>query len=371
MTERPKVLVYLFGSLGDTIVAIPALRAVREHFQDAEIVLLQNQQPDVSVTASDVLPSDLIDRAISYNSALTGIKKVLTFVQLWVLLRREYFQAAVYLIISERPEKSVYRDRIFFKLCGINKLIGFHPFSKTELYPVNESGHPEITDHEAIRKLKRLELDGININHENVLRQPLLNYSSAELKSTGGWLLEQRTEPASKLAAIAPGCKTAANQWPIENFIEIARKLVSCGFEIIVVGGNGDAETARKMLTDLGKGINAAGKLSVKESAILLSLCDLFIGLDTGTTHLAAAVDTPCFAIYGERNNPGQWFPRGAKHSLVFHQVRCAGCRLFECPVPGHPCMTGISADAVWSNLETFIRKLETGNSGELEMTAV
>ncbi|MCY7377320.1 MAG: hypothetical protein LH472_15280 [Pyrinomonadaceae bacterium] len=59
---KQKVLVYLFGSLGDTLMAIPALRAVRRHFRDAELILLQNiPAGGTIVRASQVIPEDLID----------------------------------------------------------------------------------------------------------------------------------------------------------------------------------------------------------------------------------------------------------------------------------------------------------------------
>ncbi|MBK9155792.1 MAG: hypothetical protein IPM25_16560 [Chloracidobacterium sp.] len=75
------------------------------------------------------------------------------------------------------------------------------------------------------------------------------------------------------------------------------------------------------------------------------------------------AVGTRCFAIYGGRNNPGLWYPLGEGHTLIRRPVACSPCRLHECPVPGHPCMTDITVDAVWEHLKPM---LDTG-SGEGE----
>jgi heptosyltransferase-3 len=372
MSARRKVLVYLFGSLGDTIVAIPALRAVRTHFPAAEIVLLQNMQPGNLVTASEVIPSGLIDRFLSYDNTLKGILKITGFYRLWNDLRRERFQTAVYLVISERPKSSVSRDRLFFKLSGIRQLIGFRAFSNEELYPVDDLGHPALTEQEAARKLRRLELDGFEVVHADVFRQPLLAFAPEERGSMERWLATNRKKSASRLVAIAPGCKTSANQWPVENFVEIGRRLVTnedC--ELVIIGGKAETQLGEQMIGALGGGINAAGRFSVRESAILLSLCDLYIGLDTGTTHLATAVDTPCLAVYGERNNPGQWFPLGSKHSVVIHKVECAGCRLFECPVDGHPCMSGISVESVWKHLIALMHELDGRHTLKLEVSAV
>lgn len=350
-------MVYLFGSLGDSIVAIPALRAVRRHFPGGEIVLLQNFQTGGGlVKASEVIPGGLVDRYLSYNSRLGSIAKVLGFYRLWRLLRHERFDAAAYLVISERPAKSVKRDRFFFSACGIKKLYGFHPFSAAKLYPVDARGRPATTEHEVGRKLRRLEMDGIKALADEDLKMPLMQFSPPELDEIDKWLHSRRLNPSGRLIAMAPGCKTPANAWPLANFIELGSRLMAeenC--EIIVVGGKAEFEMGEQITAAWGRGINSAGAFSVHESGALLSRCDLYIGLDTGTTHLAAAAGTRCFAMYGERNNQGHWFPLGSGHRVLFHPVSCAGCRFQECPVPGHPCMTGISLESAWSNLKEFI----------------
>lgn len=354
--EADKVLIYLFGSLGDTIMAVPALRAVQRHFQNAELALLQNVQSGNVVTASEVIPDGLVGRYLSYSSEMAGGAKLRGFYQLWRELRRERFSAVVYLVISERPPRAVFRDKVFFRSCGIRDLIGFHALSKDQLYPVDNARRPGKTESEAIRKLNRLKGDGIEILPGKDLRLPFLTFSPDELAPIESWLAERRTDMSSQLIAIAPGCKTRSNIWPLGNFIEIGKRLIASGnCEIIVIGGKAEVELGEKMTAAWKEGINAAGDFSVRQSAALLSLCDAYIGLDTGTTHLAAAVGTRCFSIYGERNNPGHWFPAGAGHTLISHPVKCSGCRLFECPVPDHPCMTGISVESAWTHLTAFL----------------
>lgn len=360
--EKKKVLVYLFGSLGDTLVAIPALRTVRRHFRDAELVMLQNVAAGNIVMASEVIPDDLVDRYLGYrtsNYKLRGLGKIISFYKLWKNIRHENFHAVVYLVISERSERSVLRDKMFFRSCGIRELVGFHAFTKEVLYPVDENQRPAMTQQEAVRKLERLELDGLRTNTKEDLRQPLFDLSSVEVEITKEWLASVRRNPNAKLIAIAPGCKTISNLWPIERFIAVGTKLIveeNC--EIVIVGGKGESSLAEDMIKAWGEGINAAGKFSVRESASLISRCNAYIGLDTGTTHLAAAVGTPCFGIYGERNNPGHWYPLGNGHKIIHHPVPCAGCRSFDCPIQGHPCMHRISSDAVWKELQEFIISL-------------
>ncbi|MEQ1605250.1 MAG: glycosyltransferase family 9 protein [Pyrinomonadaceae bacterium] len=365
---KRKVLVYLFGSLGDTIVAIPALRAVRRHFGNAELVLLHNTPQNQVVSASDVIPTNLIDRSIDYTSSAGQVSN---YFRLWMKIHTEKFDAAVYLVISERPARSVRRDRLFFRSCGIRELFGFNAFSMDQLYPIDHDGRPGTVDHEAVRKLQRLEADGIQRSPSEDLRQPLFEASSIEQEEMSRWLAPLRQKPDRPLLAMAPGCKTPANFWPTENFVSIAKQLAAehlC--EIVIVGGPAEKQLGDDLVANLGTGINAAGKFAVRGSAALLSLCNLYFGLDTGTTHLAAAVGTPVVALFHERDNPGQWFPLGNGHTIFQHDVACAGCRSQECPVAGHPCMKGISVEPVLEELRKKLRSKEK-NASDLRILKV
>ncbi|MFZ1701769.1 MAG: glycosyltransferase family 9 protein [Pyrinomonadaceae bacterium] len=351
-----KILVYLFGSLGDNIVAIPAMRAVRRYFSNAEIVVLQNVQAAMPVRAEEVIPPELANRYLTYTSDVGSVGNIWQMFRLWRRIRQERSDAAVYLVTSERPEKSVNRDLAFFRRCGIKDLYGFHAFSKADLFPVDAAGRPAEVPHEAERRLDRIARDGIP-TEENDLATPLVRFQGSETEEMVSWLAGHRQRPAARLVALAPGCKTKANQWPEENFSELVRRLDrDDGIEIVLVGGQAEVETARR----LGLQLNATGELSVRQSGALLSLCDGYIGLDTGSTHLAAAAGTPCFSIYGERNNQGQWFPLGISHMTLFHPTECAGCRYEVCPISDHPCIRGIGVDDVWPHLQEFFSTLGT-----------
>ncbi len=366
------VLVYLFGSLGDSIVAIPALRAVRRNFPHAEVVMLQNIGPGEVALASEVIPEGLVDRYLSYKSSLGRWRKLTEFLKLSRELRRERFDAAAYLIMSERPEKSVRRDRLFFRLSGISELYGFHAIPKIDLYPFEPGGRPARSDHEAVFKLKRLERDGLGNATDSDLRAPLIVPGPSELNEVDKWLEARRQTPELPLISIGPGCKQEVNVWPLENFAQLGKRLAAefpC--ELIVVGGKAEFEMGEELVAAWSGGINAAGAFSVRQSAALLSRCSLHVGLDTGTTHLAAAVDTRCFAIFGERNNPGLWFPLGQGHTVVHHPVPCAPCRSLTCGVPGHPCMTGITFESVWRQLSEFIKDESPRSAEEVRIIAV
>ena len=258
-----------------------------------------------------------------------------------------------------------------FRSCRIRRFFGFHAFSAFDLYPKDQAGRPARTPSEAIRKLERLAKDGLNAEPD-CLKTPLIEYSDAEIAKGRAWIAERSANPNARRIAIAPGCKTLANAWNADRFIELGRRIAARNnTEIIVIGGPAESQIGRLMIDDWKSGINAAGELSVSESGVVISLCDAFIGVDTGTTHLAAAVGTRCFGVFHERNNPGHWFPLGTGHTIVRHDVPCAGCRALVCPVEGHPCMNGITVEKVWPILESFLDRGDDDNGGEVEIIEV
>ena len=91
----------------------------------------------------------------------------------------------------------------------------------------------------------------------------------------------------------------------------------------------------------------------------MLKECRLAICTDSGPMHLAAAVGAPLLVTFSRINlQLGRWFPFGQHSTILYREVPCAGCFKVECPVPGHPCMQGISADQILSSALNLLNGL-------------
>jgi len=221
-----KILVYQIGQLGDTIVSVPALRAVREHFGSSTRIVLVHDAINRLVTAEMVLEgSGLVDDFIPYSPEKAIGKKLQAMAKLWRRLRSEHFDAVVSLLPSDRPRWALVRDRMFYRSCGISRLIGFRPYAEQEIRPRNSSGRPAQTPNEAVLRLKRLFADGIGVVNGNLFDSPLLSVSRPNRDKVDGWLRSRRNRPDRPLIALCPGCKKPGNAWPAERFLEIARRL--------------------------------------------------------------------------------------------------------------------------------------------------
>ena len=91
-------------------------------------------------------------------------------------------------------------------------------------------------------------------------------------------------------------------------------------------GGNDEVEVGDRLIKLLGKGANAAGQLNIRNAAAALERCRVFLGNDTGTTHLAASVKTPCVAIFAAIDWAGRWYPFGELNTVFREIVECEAC---------------------------------------------
>ncbi|MBI3852548.1 MAG: asparagine synthase (glutamine-hydrolyzing) [Verrucomicrobia bacterium] len=382
-----RILVFRIGQLGDTIIALPAMWAVRKHFPDASLTLLCDRHPGKRhVLAADLLKrAGLFNRFESYVVDETTTGKLLRaqrMLRLMLKLRRRRFDALVYLAPSNRTPDQVARDRKFFAAAGIRDFIGTSGFSEA---PAKTPDQPlAAMPSEADLLLARLAVDGIAV--------PQAGHGSLELKlgdaencEVDDWLARQsaehggrRTEdekhwavggsissdlrsPVSDLRpwiGIGPGSKMPAKRWPEERFGQVVRELIERhDFWPVVFGGAEDAALAGRLLRMWGRGYNAAGALSVRGAAAALKRCVLFFGNDTGTMHLAAAVRTPCVAVFSARAHPGLWYPYGVEHRVLRSEIDCEGCGLMECLERRNECLSRIQTNDVVQACEDLMRR--------------
>lgn len=353
-----RILVYQLGSIGDTILSIPALNAIRRNNGPlAKISILHENRPENRIAPSNVLAGlGLVDEYISYPYKNHRVGQALAAITLWHKLKHLRYDAVIYLAPSERTTAQVMRDKWFFKLCGITTHIGFLAFSKESLCPVDEHGELLPVRNEALWRLDRLRISGLDVEAEYDFSKPFLKLPISAIEESRNWMALNRLVPSLPLVAICPGGKKQSTHWPIDRFIEIGHRLHALQtFELVVVGGINEKRVGDDMIKAWGKGLNAAGSLSVLGSAALLGQNAFIVGLDTGTTHLAAALGIRCVVLFGGQGYPGRWEPLGIGHYIKRNDVSCSGCGLEKCPKEDHPCMNGIIVEDVWESIIKLI----------------
>jgi ADP-heptose:LPS heptosyltransferase len=354
LPSKYKVLVFVQGTIGDTIVSIPALRALRRHYGDgAEITLLHETHSHLSFNPQSVLSElKLVEKFISYPFSFNYWEHRAGVARLMFRLLRERFHSIYYLIASGREPRQITRDNTFFRLCGIRRRHGFRIFNEFDLRPKANSGELLRVENEALIRLQLVSEAGVDTRVEKEFAPPIFQLPEVAINEARHWLASNGLPVSGRsLVAIAPGAKKATCLWPLHRFAEIGQLLRESGLvDLVVVGGKAERDASIALMERWNGGHSACGGLSILGSAALLSHCDLLVGLDTGTTHLAAALGTPCVALYAAQDWPGRWEPLGRGHTVFRKAVPCAGCRLKNCNMSGHPCMTQITVDEVYAS---------------------
>jgi ADP-heptose:LPS heptosyltransferase len=151
------------------------------------------------------------------------------------------------------------------------------------------------------------------------------------------------------IVAIAPGSKWPSKTWSIQRLKATVSKLIGSHTAFpIVFGGEEDQRVGKELLEAWNTGANAAGALTVRQAAAALEHCDLFLGNDTGTMHLAANAGVPCVAIFASNNWAGQWYPAGHGHRIFRTEIECEGCQTPE-QATHHLCLDMIEEGPVYA----------------------
>jgi len=349
-----RILVFRVGELGDTLIALPSLYALRETYPKAHISFLGNvDSHSRNVTAQEIIPATgLIDDWLSYSVKRAGWRS-LQSLALLNRLSKAHFDTLVYLAPRLRSPKDVRRDLLFFRLAGIKEVIGSQGINMPA--KVNGKPLPE-AEHELDHLLHRLKLSGVNVpKHPRID----LELTVQEKDAANSWLgVEVENLERRVLVGFGPGSKWPSKIWPEERFREVGLRLIrDCGVYPIVFGGPEDRVLAGRLINYWNNGSTAAGALTPREAAAALARCALYVGNDTGTMHLAAAVGTPCVAIMSALDWPGRWVPYGQGHIVLRRSVPCEGCLLKVCDKEGMRCLKEIEIDAVIGACSQLLRR--------------
>lgn len=312
-----------------------------------------SQDEGERVPSLAVLPKEgLFDSYLSYPSLESGSGGKLRFLKTAAKIRLAGFDTVVYLMTRSRSEEQIDRDAAFFRLCGISEILGISTL-KSRLLGAGAAVPLPRVESEGDFLLSIVSGFGPNGNRES----DLLALTVDELEAGGEWVKKNVPNNAAgrRLVGIGPGSKWPSKIWPEDRFEEVIRKLAARqSIFPIVFGGPEDSEKGRRLIKSWGTGACAAGELNVRVSAAVLSECQLYLGNDTGTMHLAAAAGVRCVAAFAAVDYPGRWEPSGSGHKIFRVGVPCEGCHSADC-FNDNLCLTSISVKVILEACEEIL----------------
>ena len=333
MTGRGRVLCARLDSIGDVLLTGPAVRAVAAAAD--EVVLLAGA---AGAAAARLLP---------------GVDEVLTWRCPWIelgppavdpaeveeLLRALRSQRIDEAVIFTSYHQSPLPLALLLRLAGVRRISATSEDYPGALLDVRHRVDERLDVPEPERALSLAAAAGFALPAGDAGRLAV----HRPLPDVGALV------PGDPYVVLHPGAAVPARTWPAARCAEAARMLVEAGWAVVVTGGPAERELAAAVAAAAPGGTcDLAGATSLAETAAVLAGARAVVVGNTGPAHLAAAVGTPVVSLFSPVVPAERWAPYGVAHVLLGDQdAPCRRTRARECPVPGHPCLTSVTAEDV------------------------
>ena len=332
-----RVLILQTAFLGDVILSTPFIRAVRRRFQDAvlDILVIPENKPLFRADPN-------VDGVLTFDKGRLLFKWP-AFCRLVLKIRWTKYDLAFSL------QRSM-TSSLIMAMGGIPERIGL---SGQRL--LTRTVKPEKGLHIRDRYLALIR----PFTGQAFDRDTALHWTDAEEKTADG--LIPRGAAGARRVGIAPGSKWPTKRWPEEYFVELMRNLVRSGAELFLIGGREDRSLCDAILRRSGTAaVNTCGRLSILESAALIRRLDLMVTNDSAPLHIADAVGTPVFAIFGPTVRRFGCTPYRPPDRLFEAELDCRPCGKHggrRCPQGHFRCMRDVPPESITLAAIEFIRK--------------
>jgi heptosyltransferase II len=314
--EFSRIVIRATNWVGDAVLSLPALEAVRRRFPNAYIAVLA--KPWVA----DLYAGErFTDEVLLYEGQ--------SRLQLARTLRAGRYDCAILL-------QNAFGAALIAWMAGIPNRIGYNRDGRglllTHAVPVPKTG--EIPRHQRFYYLEMLRRAGL------IDRLP-------ECEAIR--LNRPQTALGKRTIGVSPGAAYGtAKRWLPERFAEAAGALAEKRGASIALFGSKSERALCTEIAGMLKGhqvTNYAGETSLAQFIELAAGCELFLTNDSGAMHIASALGVPTVAVFGATDDVATG-PTGPMARVVREQVECSPCLLRECPID-HRCMTRVEASRV------------------------
>ena len=318
--------------LGDAVMALPALAAIREAFRDVTI----------AVAAIPAVAPVFQEETAAAQDELIAIERQGREAQ---QLEDGRFDAAVLLPNSFRAAWTA-------RQAAIPERWGYAGNFRTPLL-TRRVATPRRRVHQCAYYLELVRGLGVDApdGHPRIVPRETT-------RARARALLDQRIPSGRRVVGLAPGAAYGhAKRWPPARMADLARRLArERAATCVLVGAAGDRDAGREIESSMPPDVpivNLIGRTDLRLLIGLLAHFQGFVSNDSGAMHLAAAAGVPVTAMFGPTDERVT-APIG-DHDVLIHQVFCRPCMLRDCPID-HRCMKGISVDAAF---DAVSRRLE------------
>ncbi len=335
---RPEhVLVVSPSWLGDCLMAMPALRALKQRAPGLRVTVLA--KPAVlPVWGLCPAVNDLIELRTGWKGMRTAIREVASCGCDFAYVIPNSFRSAWIPFLARVPGRR-----------GFSGHFRRWMLTETVLLPERIGGHQSL---EAYLLL--------GVDPADKYQGPLLAVPEMDRMAMMDRFSLGLVDPGSVcLAGLFPGAARGPSKcWPVERFAEVGRRLIAeLGCRVVLFGSSTDASVSAAIADRIGSGVvDLAGRTSLQDLVSLLSLCKVVVANDSGGMHLAAAAGTQVVALYGV-TDPVVTGPMGEGHMILMAQGVDRRRDISRRSAAGRAALESISADAVFDAAAQLVKR--------------
>jgi ADP-heptose:LPS heptosyltransferase len=328
--QELRVLLLRLRSLGDTVLMTPVVSTIKRVPDSKLAVAVESPFHEV------LLHNPNVDRLFLLERGKHKFRERLRMV-------RQFREFRPHLVIDLHGGSTSAWMALF---SGASLRVGYADKAHSYLYnlKVPDSreiwGRPEL--HTVEHQLAPLKYLGFNVEP----LAPLEIRISPEEEAAARALVTQ-AGIAGSFALLHPAAAFDTKQWDAGRFAETARQITSLGIQTLITAGPGQEQLLEAMRAAGAGSARFLAPQSLRLFAAVTSLCDLYIGNDTGATHIAAALGKRIVVIFGS-SDWKVWRPWNVEHQLVRHDLPCAPCPGYTClHYPEPLCIRSVSIESV------------------------
>jgi lipopolysaccharide heptosyltransferase II len=332
-----------YCGLGEALLNIPAIRAIKRHF-NSSITVLANP-----VVRELLAGSPEINRILTFDEEKWN-KSIFTRLRLLWQIRKMKFDLAIIF----NPTK---RFHILAYIAGIRFRLGYARKWDFLLTHKIEDKKSLGEKHEVEYNLDLVRSIGADTDERNIA----ITIEKEDTRFVEDLLLKCAITAQDLLIAIHPHSSNPAKSWPKENFASVADGLhLRFSAKVAVIGAAEEGDAVMELISFAEyPPINLSGKLTLKQLAAFFQRCALLISNDSGPVHIAAAVAVPTVVIFG-RNIPGvsprRWGPWDNENIILHKHPGCSPCLDRAC-ISSFKCLTLTSPEEVLAAAEKKLKK--------------
>ena len=341
-----KILVIRLDRLGDMVLTLPLLAAVKRRWPSAQVTLLCRES-----IAPIVEHHPAIDRVTTVPNSASWFPRSAdrsNFPQsVMAQLEAERFD----LVIDPFCGADIESALIAWKTHGTSR-VGFAIAGRGNFFT-----HAVVPTREAsFLSQQEMLLSAVGIH--SPIDRPHLIITKTEQQAARQRLRDEGLNPDELIVGIHPGGYYATQRWPLGRFLQLANQLEQEDHrQVAFFGTRAEERLIAQIGTRVGARVAIFFGLELRELLGLMSQCQLFVCNNSGPLHMAAAIGVPTVSTMGP-TDPHRWWPVGDGHVVLRKTLWCSPCMEGVCPLGTHECLMAISVEEM---LESVRQQLVRG----------